>query len=207
MRTLLAIGGGIVGWLISGRANGALAVFFRGFNRAFEVVTHLYGLIVARLVRIAAAGLVVYAALMLLTWLGFRTVPIGFIPEQDKGYLVVLAQLPDGASLERTEAVMARVAEISAEVPGVAHTFSVPGFSLLTGANQSNAATMFLPLQPFEERVGKHSDRRRRMSRRRASTCRDRGGRGFCLRLHRRSKAWATPVVSSYRSKTAARWV
>ncbi|HEX4144595.1 MAG TPA: efflux RND transporter permease subunit [Pirellulales bacterium] len=154
VRALLVAAGGWVGWRISGSANRALAVFFRAFNRAFEAVTNVYGFVVGRLVRIAGAGLVAYAALMLLTWLGFRSVPVGFIPEQDKGYLVVLAQLPDGSSLERTVAVMARAAEISAEVPGVAHTVSVPGFSLLTGANQSNAATMFLPLKPFEERVG-----------------------------------------------------
>jgi multidrug efflux pump len=155
VRVVLAIAGGLIGWLISGVVNRALAIFFRGFNRAFEAITKLYGLIVAGLLRIAAGGLVAYAALMLLTWLGFRSVPVGFIPEQDKGYLVVLAQLPDGATLERTEKVMARVAEIAAELPGIAHTISVPGFSLLSGANLSNAATMFLPLDPFEDRVGK----------------------------------------------------
>ncbi|HEY1784354.1 MAG TPA: efflux RND transporter permease subunit [Pirellulales bacterium] len=155
LRALLAIAGGLAGWQASGRINRLLAIFFRAFNRAFEAITRVYGLMVAGLLRIAAVGLVAYVALLLLTWLGFRSVPVGFIPEQDKGYLVVLAQLPDGASLERTEKVMARAAEISAELPGVAHTISVPGFSLLTGANQSNSATMFLPLKPFDERVGK----------------------------------------------------
>jgi multidrug efflux pump len=154
VRLTLAIGGGLLGWLTARRMNMALGVFFRGFNRAFDALTKLYGLAIARLLRVAVAGVVVYVGIMGLTWLGFRSVPVGFIPEQDKGYVVVLAQLPDGASLERTEAVMRNIARISAEVPGVAHTFSVPGFSLFSGANQSNAATMFLPLLPFEDRVG-----------------------------------------------------
>ncbi len=154
VRVLLAGAGGMLGWLAARRINVALGVFFRGFNRAFDAFTNLYGLVIARLLRVAVAGVVVYVGILALTWLGFRTVPVGFIPEQDKGYFVVLAQLPDGASLERTEAVMRKIAEISAEIPGVAHTISVPGFSLFSGANQSNAATMFLPLLPFEERVG-----------------------------------------------------
>jgi multidrug efflux pump len=153
VRAALAAAGGTLGWLLARPSNAALGVFFRGFNRAFDGLTRLYGMAIAGLLRIAVVGVVAYAGIMVLTWLGFRSVPVGFIPEQDKGYLVVLAQLPDGASLERTEAVMRNIADISAEVPGVAHTVSVPGFSLFSGANQSNAATMFLPLLPFEERV------------------------------------------------------
>jgi multidrug efflux pump len=81
-------------------------------------------------------------------------VSTGFIPEQDKGYLVVNAQLPDGASLERTEEVMARVDKIVHDTPGVQHTLRVPGYSILTGNNISNVGGMFVILSPFEERVG-----------------------------------------------------
>src|SRR4029079_9699325 len=78
----------------------------------------------------------------------------GFIPEQDKGYLVVNAQLPDGASLERTEAVVARLRDIALETPGVAHTISVPGYSIVLSTNLSNVGGLFVILQPFEERKG-----------------------------------------------------
>ena len=82
--------------------------------------------------------LVVYGGLIGLTVLGFRTVPAGFIPQQDKGYLVVNGQLPEGASLERTDAVVARMTEIARKDRGVAHIISVPGYSILTGTNIPN---------------------------------------------------------------------
>src|SRR5262249_1876437 len=100
--------------------------------------------------------LVVYAGLMVLTWLGFTRVPTGFIPEQDKGYLVVNAQLPDGASLERTEEVMARVDEMVRATPGVQHTIRIPGYSILTSNNISNSGGMFVILAPFDDRVREH---------------------------------------------------
>ena len=104
--------------------------------------------------RIAVVMLVVYGGLIGLTVLGFRAVPTGFIPQQDKGYLVVNAQLPDGASLERTDAVVARMTQIAFEDPGVAHTIGLPGYSILTSNNISNAGGMFIILKPFEERAG-----------------------------------------------------
>src|SRR5439155_488861 len=112
-----------------------------------------YGRVVAGLVRVTGLVLAVYAGLMVLTWLGFRSVPTGFIPEQDKGYLVVNAMLPDGASLERTEEVMARLDDMVRATPGVAHTIRLPGYSILTSNNISNAGGMFVILAPFEERV------------------------------------------------------
>src|SRR5258705_12737180 len=99
--------------------------------------------------------LLIYGGLIGLTVLGFRMVPVGFIPQQDKGYLVVNAQLPDGASLERTDAVVARMTTIARDDPGVAHTIGLPGYSVLTSSNISNAGGMFVVLKPFEERVGK----------------------------------------------------
>ena len=87
--------------------------------------------------------------------MGFSRLPTGFIPEQDKGYIVVAAQLPDGANLARTEAVMARASAIARETLGVVRAVSIPGFSLLTGTNLSNAGTMFIILAPSEERAGR----------------------------------------------------
>jgi multidrug efflux pump len=90
---------------------------------------------------------------MVLTWLAFARVPTGFIPEQDKGYLVVNTMLPDGASLERTEAVMKHLDDMVRATPGVQHTLNIPGYSILTSNNISNAGGMFVILAPFEERV------------------------------------------------------
>src|SRR5207253_3445438 len=129
--------------------------FFKGFNGVFERLTEGYGRIVAGLVRATGIVLLANAALMVLTWLGFRTVPTGFIPEQDKGYLVVNAMLPDGASLERTNEVMVRLDEMVRATPGVAHTIRLPGYSILTSNNISNVGGMFVILDDFEERVPK----------------------------------------------------
>ena len=116
--------GSFVGWVLSPLVNRLLGSFFNGFNWFFDRATNVYGATVRGLLRVSAIVLLVYAGLLGLTYLGFSTVPVGFIPEQDKGYLVVNAQLPDGASLERTEEVMARVTEIVRNTPGVAHALS-----------------------------------------------------------------------------------
>jgi multidrug efflux pump len=79
-------------------------------------------------------------------------VPGGFVPIQDKGYLVVNIQLPDSASLERTVEVTAAVEKIALETPGVAHTVAVPGLSFVLNANSSNYGNMFVILKPFDER-------------------------------------------------------
>src|SRR5205809_580030 len=105
------------------------------------------------------AGVVLLGALLadfLLTGRGFRTVPVGSSTEQDKGYLVVNAQLPDGASLERTEEVMGRLDEMVRATPGVQHAIRLPGYSILTSNNISNVGGMFVILQPFQERVAAH---------------------------------------------------
>src|SRR5262249_60686030 len=83
----------------------------------------------------------------------FTTVPTGFIPPQDKGYLIVNVQLPDGASLERTDAVIQQVTELALQAPGVGNAVGFAGFSAATRANNSNAGAIFTTLKPFEERV------------------------------------------------------
>jgi len=153
LRIGLFLAGGIAGWLLNRPVNYLLLLFFAGFNRVFEWLTAGYGLVVRGVLRIAAVMLVVYGGLIGLTALGFRAVPTGFIPQQDKGYLVVNAQLPDGASLERSDAVIARMTQIAFADPGVAHTIGLPGYSILTSSNISNAGGMFVILKPFEERA------------------------------------------------------
>jgi multidrug efflux pump len=152
-----ALVGFAAGWFLNGPVNAALLRFFDGFNWVFERVTGGYGRVVRGVLRVAVIMLVVYGGLLALTALGFRAVPAGFIPQQDKGYLVVNGQLPDGASLERTDAVVGTMTKLAFEDPGVAHTIGLPGYSILTGNNISNAASMFVILKPFEERAG-HPD-------------------------------------------------
>jgi multidrug efflux pump len=146
------VAGAVVGWLISGIVNRALGAFFQGFNWTFERLVTMYGRMVAAVLRIGVVMLAAYVGVIYLSYLGFMTVPVGFIPEQDKGYLVVNVQLPDGASLERTEAVVGRLAKIAGETPGVAHTIAVPGYSILSATNIPNFGGMFVILAPFEER-------------------------------------------------------
>jgi len=154
VRIVVFAAGAAVGWFTSESVNRAILRFFDGFNHAFDRITGVYGRMVSSLVRLSAIVLIVYAGLIGLTYFGFMNVATGFIPEQDKGYLVVNAQLPDGSSLERTEEVMARLDDTIRATPGVRHTLRVPGFSILTGNNISNVGGMFVILSPFGERVG-----------------------------------------------------
>jgi multidrug efflux pump len=157
VRLAAAAAGGAVGWFLSGALNRMLNAFFRGFNWVFDVAINAYGRTVAGLLRISAIALLVYGGLMGLTYLGFQAVPVGFIPDQDKGYLVVNAQLPDGASLDRTDKLvkqMSAIARDAQKVPGVWHTIDLPGYSALLGTNISNVGGMFVILEPFEERKG-----------------------------------------------------
>ena len=132
--------------------NYGLSRFLDGFNRVFEWLAAGYGATVRRLVRLSLMLAVVYGGLLAATVFGFRVVPAGFIPEQDKGYLLVNVQLPDGASLSRTDSLVRELSDVARATPGVAHTIAVPGYSLLLGANISNVGGMFVILEPFEER-------------------------------------------------------
>jgi multidrug efflux pump len=104
-----------------------LGWFFRGFNRAFGKTTAFYQRLVSRLLRVTALVLLVYLGLIGLTYVGFTRVPTGFIPQQDQGYLIVYAQLPDAASLERTETVIRRATESMLKTPGLANTVGLIG--------------------------------------------------------------------------------
>jgi multidrug efflux pump len=147
-----AVAGGVLGWFSIRHVNRTLDRFFRGFNWLFERATEAYGKTVGGLVRQSAIVLVVYAGLIVLTGVGFARVPSGFVPIQDKGYLVVNIQLPDSASLERTLDVTDKVEQIALDTSGVAHTVAVPGTSFVLNANSSNYGNMFVMLEPFHER-------------------------------------------------------
>src|SRR5262249_18001407 len=122
------------------------------FNRWFNRTTNRYTRAVAQLLRVSALVLVVYGGLLLLTWYGFTRTPTGFIPQQDKGYLLVNVQLPDSASVVRTEEVMARIEPIAGQLPGVNHTVAIAGQSLLLNANAPNLGALYVMLADFPER-------------------------------------------------------
>ena len=126
---------------------------FRGFNRVFEGGRAKYVRALGGVLRHCGVTLVLYAALLGLTWFGFHKVPTGFIPSQDKGNIFCFLQLPDGASLQRTELVSQRVVQLLTNTPGIAAVSEFAGLSLVALGNSANASSMFVRLSPFEERV------------------------------------------------------
>jgi multidrug efflux pump len=130
----------------------AFGGFFRAFNRAFRRSSDAYGATVSRLLGRRTAMLLIYGGLVAATWAGFRAVPPGFIPAQDKQYLVAFAQLPDGATLDRTDAVVRRMSAIAMAQPGVEAAVGFPGLSINGFTNSANAGVVFVTLQPFERR-------------------------------------------------------
>ncbi len=129
-----------------------LGWFFRPFNRFFDWASTKYSNGVARLIRVSAIGLILYVGLLFLTWQAFRAVPSGFVPPQDKQYLIAFAQLPEGASIERTEKVIREMGEIAMKHPGVADVVSFPGLSINGFTNSPNSGIAFTTLTSFDER-------------------------------------------------------
>src|ERR1700744_2084847 len=129
--------------------------FFRLFNRVFESASERYGHGVRRITAIRVAVLIGFAALLVCTWGIFQIVPGGFIPAQDKQYLVGIVQLPDAASLDRTEKVVLEMSKMAKETPGVDHVIGFSGLSVQGVVNLSNTAGLFFPLKSFEERKTK----------------------------------------------------
>jgi multidrug efflux pump len=130
-----------------------LGWLFRGFNRAFGRGSEAYGGGVRRVISHKAAAMLVYAVLVGVTGLLFKAVPGGFVPAQDKQYLIGFAQLPDGATLDRTDEVIRRMGDIMKRTPGIEGTLSFPGLSINGFTNSSNSGIAFAMLEPFEERT------------------------------------------------------
>ncbi|MBE0389822.1 hypothetical protein PLUTE_b0892 [Pseudoalteromonas luteoviolacea DSM 6061] len=125
------------------------AWLFKPFNRMFDKGAKGYEALVKKLIRMSAVVGVVYLGLVGSTIGLFNSVPGGFIPQQDKQYLVAVAQLPDAASLDRTEEVIRQMQEIALEVPGVANTVAFPGLSVNGFTNSTNSGIVFTPLDDF----------------------------------------------------------
>ncbi|MDG5496296.1 efflux RND transporter permease subunit [Niveispirillum sp. BGYR6] len=139
-------------WLTRGM-NKVLGGFFRLFNRAFQRGSEAYGAGVSGVIRRKGAMMAVYGALLGLTFLLGNAVPGGFVPAQDKEYLIGFAQLPTGASLDRTEEVIRAMSDIALKQPGVKAAIAFPGLSVNGFTNSSSAGIVFATLEPYEERA------------------------------------------------------
>jgi hypothetical protein len=127
--------------------------FFRGFNRLFRTSSENYGRGVGGLLSRKSIAVAVYLVLLGATYAGFNHVPSGFIPTQDKQYLVSFAQLPDGATLDRTEDVIREMSSIALKEEGVEGAVAFPGLSINGFINSSSAGIVFVTLKPFNERT------------------------------------------------------
>jgi multidrug efflux pump len=135
-------GGLLLGW------------FFSRFNRGFAWSSKAYVGATRRVIRFSAMAMIIYGGLLALTWFGFQKMPSAFVPDQDKSYLVCFAKLPDGASLDRTEAVIRRMSELALNHPAVDGAVAFPGLSPAGFSNAPNYGMIFVRLKPYTKRQG-----------------------------------------------------
>src|SRR5262249_10929936 len=147
-----ALVGALAGWFAGPPLNRVLGAIFRAFNTGFNKTTGGYVRVVGGLPRGSGLALLGYRARPVVTHLGFVNTPRGFIPAQDMGYLLVNVQLPDSASMERTDRVMREIEAVALKTPGVKNTVAVAGQSLLLNANAPNFGAMFVMLDDFPNR-------------------------------------------------------
>ena len=127
--------------------------FFGYFNFGFDWFSTRYHWLAVRTVRIIGIMLIIYAGVVAFGMFQFARTPQGFVPQHDRGYLIVVVQLPPGAALGRTDAVMKRVTDIARTIPGI-NALNVVGFSGATFTTASNAGAIFVVLEPFAQRAG-----------------------------------------------------
>ena len=127
--------------------------FFKAFNRFFNFSSGKYSSGVGKILIRRSAALAIYAVLLVAAYGMFQAVPTGFVPVQDKQYLVSFAQLPDGATLDRTEEVLREMSEMALQIPGVAGAVGFPGLSINGFTNSSSAGIVFVPLEDFDKRT------------------------------------------------------
>ncbi len=127
--------------------------FFRGFDRVFAASENAYMGLTKKLTRITAVMMLLFVALGGFTGWQFQQLPTAFLPVEDQGYVIISAQLPNAAALERTNEVLDRIDAILADIPGLADWVSLGGFSIIDGTNASNAATVFVTMTPWGERL------------------------------------------------------
>ena len=150
---LALLAGGLGGYGVSFPINRIMGWCFYIFNKGFDATTNAYTRIVGGLLRVSVLVLVMYGGLLGLTYYSFTHTPTGFIPSQDKGYLLLNVQLPDSSSLERTQEVMKQIEQTAGKMPGVEHTVAIAGQSILLNANAPNFGAMYVMLQDFHHRA------------------------------------------------------
>jgi multidrug efflux pump subunit AcrB len=155
----------LFGWYLIKPVNAVLGWIFRGFNRLFDRLTDFYGQLVGGVLTASIVVMLIYVGMLVLTGWQFTAAPVGFVPQQDKGYLILTVQLQDAASLERTDQVMARLDRVirgrkdgGVLQRGVWKTLGVSGQSLITNASAPNLGSMYVLLRNFEERPGLSAD-------------------------------------------------
>ncbi|MCU8001745.1 efflux RND transporter permease subunit [Shewanella sp. SM96] len=129
------------------------AWLFVPFNRLFNRASDGYGWLVRKVIRFGGIIGLVYLGMVALTGVQFANTPTGYVPGQDKQYLVAFAQLPDAASLERTDSVIKKMSEIALNHPGVAHSIAFPGLSINGFTNSPNSGVVFVALDDFDSRT------------------------------------------------------
>src|SRR5580704_8924324 len=133
-------------------SRGPLAKFFGWFNRVFGQATNGYVRLSGVLVRKTSFALVLLAAFGAAGFFFSGRLPTSFVPDEDQGYFYLNVQLPNAASLERTEAVVAKIQKIAAAIPGIEHVTTISGFSLLSLVRTSYNAFGFISMKPWDER-------------------------------------------------------
>ncbi|QDZ28830.1 efflux RND transporter permease subunit [Noviherbaspirillum sp. UKPF54] len=136
------------------RPHGLLGRFFDRFNRLFDASSNRYSATVVTLVRHAVLVMLTFIVIIAALYLLIKNRPTGLVPTEDQGYVFAVMQLPNGASLERTNAAVAQLTRIARETPGVDGVASLSGFNLLTGLTTSYNSTSFIRLKPWDERKG-----------------------------------------------------
>ncbi|MEM9186338.1 MAG: multidrug efflux RND transporter permease subunit [Planctomycetota bacterium] len=129
-----------------------LKPFFAAFNAAFGATTSVYNGVIGASLRVVPLTLLVFGGLVTVTAIGFSRLPTGFVPLEDQGYVFANVQLPDGASLDRTTAVMRQVDAVLEKAPGVADRVTIAGYSILTGSNGSNVGMVAIIFEPWDQR-------------------------------------------------------
>jgi multidrug efflux pump subunit AcrB len=150
----------VVGWFVIRPVNAVLGAVFRAFNRFFDWLTAGYAGVVGMLLKLSVIAMVAYVGLLTLTGWQFAAAPVGFVPQQDKGYLILTVQLQDAASVERTERTLAKINRLilkdrdnpNPEIPGIDHTIAVSGQSVILGATAPNLGSMYVLLKDFSDR-------------------------------------------------------
>ena len=142
------------GYLVAPILNWVLSWLFYGFNIAFDFATRGYLRVVRLLLVLSVLVLLIYGGLLYGTFHAMTTTPTGFIPQQDKGYLIVNLRMTDASSLTETQKAVTLLEAMARDIPGVNHTVAVSGLSALLGGSSSNVATIYVMLDEFHDRLG-----------------------------------------------------